>query len=324
MTSVDLVQVARSPRSGTLAGARDCRGQAMLFDAHVHFFSRGFYRFYAEAAKVPIEAVAEKTGAEIPADDDPATLSGRWLAELDRHGVDRAVLIASVPGDEGSVAGAVRLHGDRFSGYFLLNPKAPDALERLRRGLDSGLKGACLFPAMHHFHPDDEALAPVFAELEARDAVAFVHFGLLMVPIREKLGLPPTIDLRYSHPHRLHAMANRHPRLAFVVPHFGCGFLTETLMLGRQARNVHLDTSSSNSWMELFPGLDLERVLALALSSFGPRRILFGTDSSAFPRGWRRDLFERQQRALDGLALRAADREAILGGNLARLLGVGD
>jgi predicted TIM-barrel fold metal-dependent hydrolase len=294
----------------------------MLFDAHVHFFSRAFYRFYAEAAKVPMEVVAEKTGAEVPADDDPGKLAARWLAELDRHQVDRAVLIASVPGDEGSVAQAVRLHPDRFRGYFLLNPKAPEPLDRARRGLDAGLSGVCLFPAMHHFYSDDEALEPLFAELEAREAVAFVHFGLLMVPIREKLGLPPSIDLKYSHPHRLHAVANRHPRLSFVVPHFGCGFLTETLMLGRQTKNVHLDTSSSNSWMELFSGLDLKRVFALALSFFGPRRILFGTDSSAFPRGWRRDLCDRQRQALADLDLAPQDRDALFGGNLAGLLGV--
>lgn len=294
----------------------------MLFDAHVHFFSRGFYRFYAEAAKVPLETVAERTGAEIPGDDDPAKLAARWLSELDRNGVDRAVLIASVPGDERSVVEAVRLHRDRFSGYFLLNPKAPDALDRARRALDGGLSGVCLFPAMHHFHPDDAALEPLFAELEARSAVAFVHFGLLMVPIRERLGLPPAIDLAYSHPHRLHAAANRHPRLAFVIPHFGCGFLTETLMLGRQAKNVYLDTSSSNSWMELYPGLELWRVFDLALAAFGPRRILFGTDSSAFPRGWRRDLYERQQEAVAALELSPEDRVALFGGNLARLLGL--
>ena len=294
----------------------------MLFDAHVHFFSRGFYRFYGEAARVPLETVAEKTGAEIPGDDDPARLVERWLSELDRNGVDRAVLIASVPGDEGSVVEAVRLHRDRLSGYFLLNPQAPDALERARRALDAGLSGVCLFPAMHHFYPDDDALEPLLAELEARGAVAFVHFGLLMVPIRERLGLPPAIDLAYSYPHRLHAPANRHPRLAFVIPHFGCGFLTETLMLGRQAKNVYLDTSSSNSWMELFPGLELRRVFELALGSFGPMRILFGTDSSAFPRGWRRDLYERQREALAALGLPGDEQAAILGGNLARLLGL--
>ena len=49
--------------------------------------------------------------------------------------------------------------------------------------------------------------------------------------------------------------AGRFPNVSFVVPHFGAGFLQETLMLGAQCNNAYVDTSSSNGWMRTHPGL---------------------------------------------------------------------
>jgi len=85
--------------------------------------------------------------------------------------------------------------------------------------------------------------------------------------------------------------------------------------------NVHLDTSSSNGWMRYQPGLTLAEVFRATLAVTGPSRILFGTDSSFFPRGWQRPVFERQSTALDEARVSAADRDLILGGNFNRLFG---
>ena len=50
--------------------------------------------------------------------------------------------------------------------------------------------------------------------------------------------------------------------------------------------NVLLDTSSSNGWIKYQPGLTLADVFRQALAVVGPDRLLFGSDSSFFPRGW--------------------------------------
>jgi len=76
-------------------------------------------------------------------------------------------------------------------------------------------------------------------------------------------------------------MAN--PQVNFVIPHFGAGYLKEALMVASQCSNVYLDTSSSNSWMR-YSGVDLKEVFGRALAAAGPQRLLFGTDSSYFPR----------------------------------------
>lgn len=291
----------------------------MLIDAHAHFFSRRFYEFHAEAAKVSLDEVQAVTAAEIPA--DPIDLAGRWKVECARNTVDRLVLIASIPGDEAGVAEAIKEYPDTFIGYFMLNPLAPDAKARLARAVNElGLRGVCLFPALHHFDPSDERLFPLYEEAQRLGALVFMHFGLLKVPIRERLKLPPVSDLRYSNPVLLARAANAFPDLPFVMPHFGGGCFHEALMLGAQCRNVCVDTSSSNGWMNMIPGLTLQTVFEKALHVFGPYRVLFGTDSSAFPRGWRSDLYQEQRRVLNALNVAPSVQDNIFGKNLERLL----
>ena len=63
--------------------------------------------------------------------------------------------------------------------------------------------------------------------------------------------------------------------------------------------NIYLDTSSSNSWMRYEEAhADLRAVFRRALDVAGPKRLFFGTDSSYFPRGWNREIFDAQTKAL--------------------------
>ena len=56
-----------------------------------------------------------------------------------------------------------------------------------------------------------------------------------------------------------------------------------------------------------------------ALAVAGPTRLLFGTDSSFFPRGWQRPVLDAQRAVLQRLGVPADDQAAILGGNFDRL-----
>ena len=90
-------------------------------------------------------------------------------------------------------------------------------------------------------------------------------------------------------------------------------------MLAECCPNVHLDTSSSNSWIKYTPGLTLEQVFKTALDVVGPDRLVFGTDSSFFPRGWNGEIYRKQKSALDAIGVSAEIQEKIFGGNFARL-----
>ena len=294
----------------------------MLCDAHCHFFSPGFFRTLGrdlDVAGDAAEALPARLQWEAPGSLD--ALADRWIGELDRHQIDRAMLIASVPGDESSVAAAVRRHPSRLVGAFMFHPGLPDAATRLEQAFGPlDLQTVCLFPAMHHVSLDDDVVESVFAAAEQHRRTVFVHCGVLSVGVRKKLGLPSRFDLRRGHPLAVAAIAVRHPGVPVVIPHFGAGFLREALMAVEAAPNVVLDTSSSNSWIRTHPGLTLKDVFARALDCAGPDRLLFGTDSSFFPRGWQRGIYDSQRQVLDELGVAADVQARIFGGNFVRLL----
>lgn len=289
-------------------------------DAHVHFFSPSFFAgLGADRQRIT------QLGWEFP--DSVDGLGARWVAELDQHGVQRAALIASLPGDADAVAVAVAHHPDRFVGFFMLDPTRQDAIDDAKRALDKGLRTICLFPAMHGYYLHDPRVAEVFDLAASRrggtvERVAvFAHCGVLSVGIRKKLGLPSPFDIRFGNPIDLHGVALKHPGVPIIIPHFGAGMLREALMLADGCPNVHLDTSSSNSWIKYTPGLTLEQVFKTALDVVGPDRLIFGTDSSFFPRGWNAEVHQQQQSALDAIGVSADHQARIFSGNFARLFG---
>lgn len=302
-------------------------GEMPVIDAHAHFFS---YRFFATlAAELPeppsevelYPTLRKRIPWEFP-EADPVDLGKQWVAEMNRHGISRMVLIASVPRDEESVAAAAQAYPDRIIAYFLLNPISDDAPARITRAFaELGVRGVCLFPAMHRFHLWDQRLLPIYETAAAYGGIVFVHCGYLKVGIREKLGLPSRFEMRFANPVDLHGVAKAFPNLPFVIPHFGCGYFRELLLLADQCSNIYTDTSSSNDWVHLMPyPLDLKTLFAKSLQVLGPERILFGTDSSFFPRGWRKDIFDAQVEVLEALQVPAPQVTQMFSGNIARLL----
>jgi predicted TIM-barrel fold metal-dependent hydrolase len=306
----------------------------MINDAHCHFFSPQFFGTLARqqlAMRAASSAMVAVSASEIYRElqwDDPVatdTLADRWVAELDRHGVTRTVLIASVPGDETSVAEAAARHPSRFVGFFMLDPSATDAVVRARRAIDElHLSGICLFPAMHHVPLTDERVRRIVEVAAERPGViVFVHCGVLTVGVRRKLGLPSHFDLRLGNPIEVANLALAFPKVPFIIPHFGAGLFREALMAADTCANIHLDTSSSNGWTRYTPGLTLDTVFKAALAVVGASRLLFGTDSSFFPRGWQKGIYEDQNRIVETAGISASDRALIFGGNFDRLFPAG-
>ena len=176
-------------------------GPLAVSDAHVHFFSHGFFSgLAAQVGGATVESIGQTLGWSMPP-QDPEQLAAAWVQELDRHGVERAVLIASAPGDEDSVAAAVAVQPRRFYGYFMVNPLSEDAVARTQGALDrGGLHGVCLFPAMHRYFLHS---TPALAILDVVQAtrprtVVFVHCGALTVASAINSGCPrpSTCDTR--------------------------------------------------------------------------------------------------------------------------------
>jgi predicted TIM-barrel fold metal-dependent hydrolase len=298
-----------------------------LIDFHLHFFSRPYFEALASESTQPgtpqerLERAAAKARIELPT-ADLAQHTGRWMAELERSDVEHACAFASHPQEIAALAEARTLAKGRITPFALVNPRQEGCAERVRSLMrEKGFGGVLLFPAMHHYDVSGAECAPLFDVLDELGGVAYVHCGLLVVKLRDLLGLPRTVNLYFANPIGVIPAANAHPRARFVIPHFGAGCFRETLMAGAQCPNVYVDSSSSNGWIATQPEkLSLKDVFERALGVFGPERILFGTDSGTFPAGWRRDRFEEQRACLAALSLSAQDQEKIFAGNARRLL----
>jgi predicted TIM-barrel fold metal-dependent hydrolase len=296
-------------------------GPIPVSDAHVHFFSHRFFQSLADQKKTTVHSLGSELGWTIP-EADPVRLAETWIHELDRHGIERCALIASIPGDHGSVIAAVAHAPARFYCYMMVNPIASDAAAHVEAALASGhMHGLCFFPAMHRYSMHDDRVSALLELAAQRESTAiFVHCGVLSVGVRKKLGLPSLFDMRFSNPVDVHEIAMRYSQLRFVIPHFGAGYFREALMLCDLCPNVYLDTSSSNSWMRYEePHVDLRTVFRRALDVVRAKRLIFGSDSSFFPRGWNPQIFEAQAKALYEIGANAETAHAIFRENLQNL-----
>lgn len=85
--------------------------------------------------------------------------------------------------------------------------------------------------------------------------------------------------------------------------------------------NVVVDTSGSNQWVRYMAHrLTLEDLFRRFYETMGSERIIFGSDSSWFPRGFARRYLVDQLRICWEMGMPAAELQQIFGGNAARLL----
>jgi uncharacterized protein len=267
-------------------------------------------------ARMHKEWSTEPSEPPVPVDDLAAVdaLADRWAAELDRHGVERMVFVTGHHND--LLARVVRRHSRRFAG-MAHHPMRPGAGTEMRRAADQlGLIGYKQLGPLTELPFEDPALRELWEFLAERRMPALIHFGFL------GRGGGVVAHPRMS-PLSLFAVARDFPEIPFVVPHFGAGYWQDLLALCWSLPNVHVDTSGSNQWMRWMPyPLTLEDLFRKAFETIGPERVLFGTDSAAFPRGFAERYLQDQLRACYTLNLPEQDVAKVFGGNAARLFGL--
>ncbi len=249
-----------------------------------------------------------------PAGDD-AAMSARWASEVERNELVRVVFLTG--GGNDRLAGVVRAHPEKFVGFAHHDPFAPDAPAELDRAVrELGLRGYKVVAPDHRDRLDDERLYPLWEAAERLGVPVLIHFG----PLRyEGIVAGPNIS-----PLVLQDVARAFPGVPFIVPHFGCGYPRELLHLMWVCGNVYVDTSGSNEWMRWMPfDLDLKVLFKKFLETAGPQRVIFGTDSSWFPRGFARKYLDVQTAACRDIGVSESDMRLIFAGNASRLLGHG-
>lgn len=243
---------------------------------------------------------------------DDKTQADRWAGEVDKYGL-RAVGFVTGGGNE-NLAKIVNYYPDKFVGFAHNYPFAEDAAQQLRQAVqDYGFKGYKLLAPNLDRPIEDEAAYPVWEVCAELDIPVLIHFGI-------QGGGGGIAWHENINPLKLHNVAKDFPEVKFVVPHFGCAWIRETLQLCWACRNVHIDTCGSNQWVRWVDGdWTTKKLFRKYLETIGPERIIFGTDSSYFPRGFAIRYLQDQIRDCRELNLSHETLQLIFGGNAARL-----
>jgi predicted TIM-barrel fold metal-dependent hydrolase len=304
-----------------------------IIDAHAHFpvVQSGYYdqwehdyvtRYGADKLKV-LQRLARESDEkwwrsfsfafaekDVPAVDVQVQ---RWTAEVERHGLEKIVFTTG--GGNDTLAGIVRQNPEKFIGFAHHDPFIPDAAgELLRAVTELGLKGYKILAPSLRGAIDDPALDPLWAQAEKLGIPVLIHFGVLGGGggIARHVNINPLV---------LQDAAKGFPGINFVLPHFGAGYVQELLQLAWVCPNVHVDSSGNNEWARWMPyPLSLHDLFRKFYETIGPERILFGTDSEWFPRGWAVRYFETQWQVCCEVGMNAPDLHKVFHDNAARLL----
>jgi uncharacterized protein len=302
-------------------------GLFKIFDSHVHFYSNAYFRFLVRQKTnrvdigTELKNLATKGRIEIPG-EDPILLAKRWIEILDKWKIERVALFSSIPGDEDSVVKAVQAFPTRFTGIFTIDPNSNLLMTNAEKRLKvEKFRGLLLCPSLYHISVGDPWLDPLYKLCEETKALIFAQFGRITIKPRDYAGMQTYVNDEFSNPKDLIPVAKKYPGIRFIIPHFGGGRLDETLEVGKACPNVYVDSAGSNSWMADHPAKpDLRTVFQKTLAVFGPGRVLFGSASGMFPRGYRYDIVDNQTKLIQEMRIPLGDGKKIFYENMAALI----
>ena len=154
---------------------------------------------------------------------------------------------------------------DRMLGFMSLDPTQPGWQEEMHEGRERlGLVGIKLLPMYAGFHPQDEALDPLWRYAAKHGLPVLLHTGTTFV---SKAPIECTL------PRHLDAVAIRHPDVKMILAHLGHPYEGETVAVIRKHPNLFADVSALfyRPW-QLFHSLMLVHEYNVW------DKILFGTD----------------------------------------------
>lgn len=305
-----------------------------VIDSHVHFEVKGYevvavkkdyinkyglekYNKLQEKNKYQSELWRKAWGFHEPepVDDNIEKTAERWIGEIEKNNLERLVLVTG--GGNEILSKIVKLYPDKFIGYAHHNPFSNNAAKELEHAIkDLGLSGYKILAPALNGKLDDISLNSVWEVAERYKIPILIHFGIL--------GAAGGIADHYNiNPMIIHDVARAYPDIPFIIPHFGCGHPEQLLQLAWVCPNVYVDTTGSNQWVRWMPyPLTVKDLFKKFYETIGPKRIIFGTDSSWFPRGFVKRYLDDQLRDCVELGIKEEDIKSIFRDNIAGLLNI--
>lgn len=287
-----------------------------LIDSHVHFPIGSLIKSVADPwIKKEKERWLKAWNFPEPVKiDDFDELSRLWYKETLDYSIDKVVFVTA-NGNENMLK-LISKHPDKFIGYAHHDPSKEGAAQELEECLKNGLKGYKILGPAVNIPLNDKSLYPIWEVANSYEIPVLIHFGIMGAAggIAYHVNINPLI---------IHDVAKQFKKIKFIVPHFGCGYVFETLNLCWACSNVYIDTSGSNQWMRWMPyELNLETLFRKYRETIGPERIIFGTDSSWFPRGFCKAYLDEQVRAMVDVGYSDDEIDRVLYKNIAEILGL--
>ena len=238
----------------------------------------------------------------------------RWQGEYQSRPHLKKIVSVTAGGND-FAAELMQKDPGHFIAYAHHDPLLSDAPERLENALGPlGLKGYKLLGPRIEVPLNDKRFYPLWEIAQSKEVPLLIHFGILggAGGIANHININPLV---------IHDVAKDFPGLPIIIPHFGCGYVLETLNLCWACPNVFIDTSGSNQWMRWVPyELNLEIIFRKLRETIGAGRVLFGTDSSWFPRGFSEIYLDEQVRSMVYVGYSEDELDAVLYRNAAALL----
>lgn len=307
----------------------------MIVDIHRHlvareWFSEGFWRGFARMIRRELENAGLPATIESVIDDVFPLyfdIEGeRHLAQMQAAGIDKTAVFLF---DVGLIAGEPEVpieeqnrvvfrvaerYPDRIIPFVHVDPRRPGAVGFVKECVEEhGAKGLKLHPGAG-FDPSGRETLDLVGAVSGYGIPLIVHTGA---------SIPPTSS-RYSDPTCLDDILIRFPEVNVIAAHLSYGHRQQLFALGWQRPNLFADVSA---WQPVaradYPRF--ARVLREAADSFGPDRILFGTDSPyLWPQMSEADYVQAVKdlpsRAPEDVNFTDTDVAMILGGNAQKLL----
>ena len=222
----------------------------------------------------------------------------RVLKAMDESGIDKALLLPTVstgsPYPADKVAEEVKKAPDRLVAFTVVNPKAPDAVEKLEEAvLKYGAKGLKIHPTFQALPADDEIWVYPLVE-KAQE---------LKIPVMIHSGEGP-----YALPWQIGLVAMDFPKVTIIMAHMGLCSLSYTdgaIKMAKRASNLILETS----------GVVYDVPITKACQAIGSDRIIFGSDAPT-----NNPIHEIKK--IQVAKISEEDKRKILGENIARILGL--
>jgi uncharacterized protein len=248
-------------------------------------------------------------------EDEPVALRDRYLAlreEMDRHGVDYALVLASyIATDERPDTRQIldAVGDDRRIGVVgsvsYLKYRAAD-LADLRSMLREGrLKGLKLYPGYEPFYVHDARMRVVYELAAEFDVPVMIHTGDTY---------DPNGKVKYSHPIEVDEVAVDFRDVTFVICHLGNPWITDAMEVIYKNPNVVGDISgfTLGHFEERFERFMVQQVNEVVAFAGDPSKLLYGTDWPIADMG-------SYIRFVNNLNLRPDENDLIFWQNSARL-----